>query len=117
MANEQQRREIQIQMEEAQALVARATGLDKLQKNSEFKKLIHKAYLEEEPMRLTYLLADHNLSAEQKTEVVKQLEAIAYFRSYLASIYQTAQMAQNAINACQEADAEMDLEEKAQEHE
>ncbi len=95
---EQQIKQVELQIEEAKKRIDLMKALRRLTENKDYIKVIDDNYLREEPIRLTYLRADGNfLSDESQDTLMKSIDAIAYFRQYLAAVMQLGMAAANAV--------------------
>lgn len=77
--------------------------LERLKSNPDFKKLFLEEYLEEEPVRLTHLLAETSFVMSEKrdiyiTDIKEQLIGISRFFAYLRNIPTIAEQAKNTLN-------------------
>jgi len=95
--------EMQISIQQAQEAVALGDALERLQNNPDFQKLIIVDYLKEQAARLGHLMSDPQMQEKSKRkEVIRELEAIGYFLSYLRTVGQRSAMAKEAIRVNQE---------------
>ena len=100
--------QIRIEIEDAKNAVALDDSLARLAKNRDWKKVVDEAFLKDEPVRLTQLLAHPGMQDEaSQTEILNQLKAISYFRAFLARTEAFAEHARGAIEAMHETEAEL----------
>jgi len=94
---------VEIGIEQAKVLTSNRECLEKLTKNSNFKKLIIENYFEKEASRLVLLKADASMQdAVSQADIMRQIDAIGTFRQYLSTIMQMGRMAQASIAADEE---------------
>jgi hypothetical protein len=76
--------------------------------NPEWKKLILDGYFRDEAARLVLLKADYGVQDEQvQKDIIKSIDAIGYFRRYLATIMQRGYTAENALRSDEETREEL----------
>ena len=89
---------MQISIDQAQHQVRLADALDRLQQSPDFKILVMQDYLKDQAARLSHLLSDHTMqSKKQRKALIKEMEAIGNFLTYLRTTAQRGQMAREAI--------------------
>ena len=87
-----------VSIEQAQYQVRLAEALDRLQQSPDFKLLIMQDYLKDQAARLSHLLSDHTMQTKKaRKPLIKEMEAIGNFLSYLRNVSQRGEMARNAI--------------------
>jgi len=86
---EEQSKQIEISIEQAEKQVKRAESLEKLFKNRDFKMLIEEGYLKEYPLS--------QLRQPQTEDIVKELDSIARFNLWIGSVFALGNQASNAI--------------------
>lgn len=83
-------KQIELQIDTAKELLKDSDALDRLYKNKDFMRLIEKKYLQDEPVRLTHLLADPRFQTpEARTKLHEQLNAIALLLDFLRNVNRT----------------------------
>jgi hypothetical protein len=98
--------QIELSIDAAKELLKDTEALDRLYKNKDFIRLIEKKYLQEEPVRLTHLLADPVFSTDaMRNGVIKQLDGVAQFLGFLRGINRLGPEVRQAI-----ADSERELD-------
>jgi len=96
-------KEIEMNIKQARELVNLNTALERLEKNRDFKRLIKDEYLHNEAVRLVHLKADSNMQSEQRqSDVTRDIDAIGSFAQFLNMVGFKAEMAQQAIDACED---------------
>lgn len=96
-------REIELSKKEALETLELFKSLERLEKNKDFKRLIKDEYLNKEAVRLVHLKADHtSRSPERQSAVVREIDAIGSFASFLTTVAWRASMAQSALTECEE---------------
>ncbi len=96
----EERQEIRITMEEAQAAVANKALAIKLVKSDAFEKIIGKMYYEDESMRLVGLKGELSLTEVQQGNVDKMMYGVAFLQRFIGSIIQLgSQMEQELKDA------------------
>lgn len=69
---------------EHQKLVDFGQAIERLRKNTDFKKVVVDGYLKNEALRVVHLKADPNFQTpERRATLERQLDAIAFFGDYL----------------------------------
>jgi hypothetical protein len=102
MRNEEMLRQIELSDKEATDMVKKAEALERLYKNRDFKKVVLEGYLEQEPVRLSWLIAMPNsnptISREDyKKDMLSKIEAIGEFRQYLQTVFALGNQAHEAL--------------------
>ena len=90
-------KEIEISIEQAQEAIDIADAYQRLRENPDFKLLIEKHYMRDFAARLVLLRGDYNLSAEDRVENLKDIDAVGSFVSFLRTIVFNANRAKDAI--------------------
>lgn len=115
-AVEQQARDVDdmhITIQQAQQQVHLGDSLQRLQENPDFQRLIMQDYLKDHTARLGHLLSEPAMQEKQKRkDVIKEIEAVGNFLSYLRVTGQRAAMAKEAIRV-NEAELKNIAEEQA----
>lgn len=83
---EAQEHEYELTVEQLKHKIKRLDALNKLRQNADFKFLIEDNYLKEESQRLVLLRGDSNLSKESQENLIKEIDAIALFFSFLRTV-------------------------------
>ena len=95
--------ELELNIKEAKDIVALGDALERLEKNRDFKKVIKEAYLHEEAIRLVHLKADANMQNERiQQNVLRDIDSIGAFAQFLQEVFRRADMARDAVIACEE---------------
>ncbi len=104
--NEQVERDVddmQITIQQAQQQVGLGDALLRLQQNPDFQLLIMQEYLKDQAARLGHLLSDHTMQTKEKRKpIIKEIESIGNFLSFLRVTGQRAAMAKEAIRVNEE---------------
>lgn len=94
------------QIDQAKELVEFGKAMERLRSNREFKKVIIEGYLSDEAVRLVHLKADPGMQRlESQAAIIKQMDAIGSFASYMNTVMQQASLAEKAVETA-EADKE-----------
>ena len=104
--------EVELSIEQAEALVARGEKALKLADNADFKELVLEGYLRDEASRLARLSADFTLDPQVRSEVLLMVQAIGCFHSYMRNIIRMGDQARNDLVAHRETLAELHSEEE-----
>ncbi len=108
--------QIEVSIDQAKDAIKKRDRLKRLIKNRDFKELIDDGYFEGEAVRLVHLKSDANVQdEEQQAYIVKGIDAIGFFRSYLRTIFQQGNAAETAL-AAHEATREEILSEANEVH-
>lgn len=100
--------EVELGIEEAKAMIARAEALKTLLKNKDFKEVISEGYLKEEPVRLVLLKADPaTLNDEAQANIDNGIIAIGHFNQYLRTVQAIGNMAARSLQEYEELHAEL----------
>ena len=80
-----------------------AEALTRLEKNTDFQKVVMKDYLEKEPVRLVGLLGEQNFNmggkkAEYRDDIHEQMIGISRFSAYMRSVYSLANQATKMLD-------------------
>jgi hypothetical protein len=95
---DQELAQVEVSIEQAKANIDRASALERLKENRDFKEIILEGYFEKEASRLVLLKADPNMQEpNEQRQVEKMIDSIGYLRQYLNMIYQFGSMADNAL--------------------
>ena len=100
--NDQAIQYAEVSLEEAKAQVALKESIHRLERNRDFRKVILEGYFRDEPARLTGLLAEPKLTAEQKADVLTSLRAIGELRQYFIARLAIADQAEKALEDYEE---------------
>ena len=104
----QEIQQLELEIEEAKKAVALRDALIKLESNSEFNEIILEAYLREHAINLVHAKGDFALQKEdQQRRIIQDIDAIGSLRTFLVSIKQQGNMAEQAILEAEEARVEM----------
>lgn len=89
---------IQLTITQARHSVRLGEALNRLQQSPDFQAVITQNYLKDQASRLGHLLSDPAMQTKQKRKaVIKDIEAIGTFLSYLQNVNRQALMAAEAI--------------------
>ena len=104
---------LEINIEQAKAIVARGEKLQRLSEIPEFRELILEGYLEQESIRLVQAKSDPALQTpELQGSIVTQIDGIGAFLNYLRRIEQSHDMAQRDLTQYMELEASGELEDE-----
>lgn len=103
--------EVELSIEQAQALINRGEKALKLAENKDFKELVLDGYLVNEASRLARLSADFTLDPQVRSEVMLMVQAIGCFHTYMRTIVQQGEMAKRDLAAHQQTLSELHEEE------
>ena len=97
---------IEKSIEQAKETAELGRALERLRSNRDFKQIVISGYFDAEAVRLVHLKADPGMQkAESQASILKQMDAIGSFSSYLSTILHQASLAEKAVEAG-EADKE-----------
>lgn len=100
--------EIEVDIEDAKAVVAKADRLERLHKNEDFKAVVLEGYFKEEAQRLVQMKAHPAMQAEeQQKNVMKAIDAIGGLQQHFHQIFLMANQAEESIRQAQEELSEM----------
>ena len=103
--------EVEIGIEQARAIVSKATALANLVGNKDFKTVIRAGYLEEEAVRLVLLKADPSAaSAEMQASIADGIVAIGHFNQYLRTVHALGSMAAKSLSEFEDLRTELLVE-------
>ena len=74
---------VELSAEEARKVINFAEAIERLDRNPDFRKVIHDGYFTDEARRLTFLTADTALDDKSANAVWAGIRAIAEFRAFL----------------------------------
>lgn len=94
---DQQISEVEISVEHAKEVVAKAAAVRRLAANKDFQLIVDKGYNTEEAIRLAHLVSDPRLDDKTREAVRRDLEASGAFKRYLGVIVQMGDMAEAEI--------------------
>lgn len=111
MNKEDQIKQIDLSIKDAQELVEAGSALQKLYSNKDFKTVIIKGYFEQESIRLVHLKADPSMqSADSQLSIVKQMDSIGNLKQFFYGVMHRASMATKAIESDEAAREELLME-------
>ena len=100
--------EVEIGIEQARAIVAKAAALANLFSNKDFKLAITEGYLKEEAVRLVLLKADPSASSkEMQDSIADGITAIGHFNQYLRTIQALGSMAVKSLGEYEDLRTEL----------
>ena len=97
MSNAQDLQKIEVSIEQAQRSVKDYEIYSRLIKNKDFKYLVEELYFTENSVRLVMLRGDSNLPEDTQKNILKEIDAIGLFRTFLRDIANNGNMAKRAI--------------------
>tara|TARA_B110000285_G_scaffold202411_1_gene237725 strand:+ start:2871 stop:3221 length:351 start_codon:yes stop_codon:yes gene_type:complete len=90
--------DINIQLEDARAIIREADALERLFNNPDFNMVIREGYFKNEPARLVEMKATPAMSSEaSQTAILKQIDGIGALQQYFNARFLTGDMARDAI--------------------
>lgn len=108
MNKEEQLKELNITIEQAKAIVDKASSLKTLLKDKDFKSVILDGYFKDEASRLALLKGDNGMSKpEDQAYLDRMFNGIGSLHSYFQSIFAMGKNAENAINSYEETKEEI----------
>ena len=111
MTTEDQYREIQISMEEAQHSINLQDALQRLHTHADFQQIVLSGYFEVQAINLVSMVGQHQMqSAEHQTAIKNDMLAISGLKEYFRMLNVQGNRARQAIKDSQEALHEMDEE-------
>ena len=94
--------EVELSIEQSKKIVDLYQSFKRLIQNKDFQKVIEDNYFQKEASRLVLLKADPNMQTdERQQDILKEINAIGFFRQYLITINS---MGQNALQAIKDAE-------------
>ncbi len=108
---EQAERQIEISIQEAQAMVDKKDMMNKLLATKEFNELFTMGYMEQESVRLVSLLADSEWQSDEKqAELLNDMRAVSSLRQYIMSVRSRGNQMERQIIASRSQLDEMEAE-------
>lgn len=108
--------EIEVSIEHARKVVDKRNNMFRMFKNRDFKSIILTGYFEDEPVRLTKLMAHPSMqSADDQDYIQKQLTAIGFLHQYFNTIRVQGDMFEREIGTHEEALVELENEDEGSE--
>lgn len=93
-------RQLEANIENAKAMVNIGKSIERLRNNPDFKEVVLKGYFEREAVRLVHLKADPNMQTpDRQASIIRDIDAIGAFASYLNITLVMADRAAQAIEA------------------
>lgn len=114
--NEQDKQDqevLELSIVQAQKIIDFGEALTSLENNKSFQKVVLEGYLRDEAVRLTGLLAEPNISADEKASVLQGLYSVSYLRRFLMVKKQLAAVAAKEMIDYREAIDEMNSEQES----
>jgi hypothetical protein len=106
-----QMQEVEIGIEQAKSIVAKANALTNLFSNKDFKVVITEGYLKDEAVRLVLLKADPaTFSAEMQASIADGITSIGHFNQYLKTVKALGSMAAKSLAEYEDLRAELLVE-------
>lgn len=100
--------EVEIGIEHAREIVAKATALTNLVNNKDFKIVVRDGYLKDEAVRLVLLKADPSASSEEMQDSIADgITAIGHFNQYLRTIQALGSMAAKSLGEYEDLRTEL----------
>lgn len=106
--------EIEISIEEAKKVVARANDIRTLCENPIFKKLVMDGYFVQEAARLAHLSSDPSIDEKIRGYVLRDLAGPGAFKRYIQTLINMGNAARNELAMSEEALDELRAEEAAE---
>lgn len=104
MNTSEQIKEIELSIEQAKSMVSLEDALNRLYANKDFQQVIVQNYLKDEAIRLVHLKSSPQMdTASHQENIIKQIDAIGNFLSYLQTITYMGQQAQLTIDEYNQA--------------
>jgi len=94
--------EIEVEIAEVRQKIALAGALERLRANPDYQLLIQQEYLEKQPQRIAMARGNPNLSEEQRSMVLRDLDGIGSFAGFLNTVIFEGFHAEEALAAHQE---------------
>jgi len=108
MNEQEQVREIEIDMETAKKTIALEEAMSRLYKDKDFKAVILDGYFKEEASRTVMLKAEPNMQDEIRQKALDNIiTGIGSLRQYFRKVYQVAQMSLKSLEDQQQAREEI----------
>jgi len=102
---DQQITEVEISVEHAKEIVAKAEAVIRLSKNKDFQLIVDKGYNTDEAVRLAHLISDPRIDETIKAAAMNDLQSLGAFKRFLGTIVYMGQMAEQEIAS---AEGELD---------
>lgn len=104
--------EIELEIEQAQEIIALGQALRRLEKNADFLLLIKESYLRDESVRLVNIKAHPQMQTpDMQARVLRDIDGIGSLAQYFNKVLQQAEMATHGVEQAEAALAEMNEEE------
>lgn len=98
ISTEQQVQHIERDIKASKKIIEVGDALSRLKSNRDFKKIVLEDYFEQEAIRLVHLKSDSNMQSTSSQEVIlKQMDAIGTFKSYLQMVERNAELARKTL--------------------
>lgn len=98
ISTEQQVQHIERDIKASKKIIEVGDALSRLKSNRDFKKVVLDEYFEQEAIRLVHLKSDSNMqSASSQEFILKQMDAVGAFKSYLQLIERNAELARKTL--------------------
>jgi len=92
--------EIQLDIDDAKAVIAKRDALERLESNADFKAIVIEGYFKEEAIRLVGLKAHPSMeNPEDEKAIIRAIDGIGSFQQHLSVIKMFATNAENAVLA------------------
>jgi hypothetical protein len=95
--------EYETQKKHLEGAVANSQSAVRLGHNEDFKEIVMRRYLTEEPARLGALIASGRATPRTVEGAIEDLKAIAHFRTFLNGQLEEGRKAEDELNALEEA--------------
>ena len=105
--NEQDLKAIDVTIEQAREVVKLYEAYKFLSKNKYFKLLIEETYFLNHASRLVLLRGDSNVPEENQAAILKEIDAIGTFRSFLRDVVGSGRQAEDTIRMNEETREEI----------
>ena len=99
-------KEIEVDLEDAKAAVAKSEALERLHQNKDFKEVVLQGYFRDHAADLTSLLA-HPAMTQQRELILRSIEAVGETQQYFSTVFQQGAMQAEAISQHETALSEL----------
>lgn len=98
--------EIEVEIAEVRQKIALAGALERLRANPDYQLLIQQEYLENQPQRIAMARGNPNLTEDQRSLVLRDLDGIGAFAAFLNTVIFEGFHAKEALTAYEEESVE-----------
>jgi len=96
--SEQDLAELEVSSKHCKETIETYEAYDRLSKNKDFKHLIEDTYFLTYASRLVLLRAETNLSKDIQENILREIDGIGFFRSFLKQVIQAGHLAKNTLS-------------------